>query len=605
MAVNLRKSLKRRLRRWRRALQSRLDTDLSHAAGSEQTKMLLLGALVGAIAGMGAVVFKWLIALFHHLFFDGGERVLGALGPYYVVVLPAVGLIIVSAIVRRTAPEAKGHGVPEIMEAVALHGGFIRARVAVIKSLSSALCIGSGGSVGSEGPIAQIGAGMGSTLGLLLKLPESGLRTLVASGAAGGIAATFNAPLAGAFFALEVVLSDWKAEAFAPAVVAAVMASVVGHAFLGDAPVLAVPQYSVSAFGQLPMFLVLGVATGLVGAAFTRLLYMIEDLFEAIPIPWWALSIVGGLVVGAIGLYDRELFGVGYGAITSAITATHYTVVALLVMMVLKIITTSTTIAAGGSGGVFAPSLFLGSMVGGVIGYLNQYLMPHSSVSPGAFALAGMGALFSATSHAPITATLIVFELTGDYRMILPLMLSCGVGVITARVACRFSIYNLKLVRRGVHITLAQDTRLLSEIKVSEAMTTDLITVDPQTTVAEVAQLLEHTKHHGFPLVDGAGKLHGIVTIGDVYRAGAKAQGQPVTDIASHALLVVNPGETLNDALVKLGTRNVGRLPVVDPDDPEKLVGLITRKNIIAAYHRRLDASHTHLDDTLDEEQFP
>lgn len=589
----------------RRAVQGRMNATGMPGSGPEQSSMLLLGAVVGAVAGVGAVAFRWLIASFHRLFFDGGQAVLGFAGEYYTVMLPAVGLLIVGALVRWGAREAKGHGVPEIMEAVVVRGGVIRPRVAVVKSLASAICIGSGGSVGREGPIAQIGAALGSTLGQLLKLPNSRLRTLVASGAAGGIAATFNAPLAGAFFALEVILSDWKAEAFAPVVVSSVIASVVGRTVFGDVPAFVVPQYSVSAFGQLPMFLVLGLVAGFVGAGFTRFLYLAEDALEAIPLPRWAVSVIGGLLVGVLGLYDRELYGVGYGAITSALTATHYTLLALVLMVVFKIMATSTTIGAGGSGGVFAPSLFIGSMVGAAVGQVNEYLMPHSDVSPGAFALAGMGALFSATSHAPITATLIVFELTGDYRMILPLMLACGVGVITSRVAFRFSIYNLKLVRRGVHITLAQDTRLLSEIKVSEAMTRDLVTVTPQATVREVAQLLERTKHHGFPLVDNDGRLHGIVTIGDIHRAGAEALDRPVTEIASHALLVANPGETLNDALVKLGMRNVGRLPVVDPNDPEKLLGLITRKNIIAAYHRRLAASHTKLEALHDEEEFP
>jgi CIC family chloride channel protein len=571
---------------------------------AEQSGLILLGLLVGLAAGVGAIGFRWLIQTFHSLFFDGGQTVLGFMGQYYVILLPAAGGLLVGILTYWGAREARGHGVPEIMEAVALRGGAIRPRVALVKSLASAICIGSGGSVGREGPIAQIGAAIGSTLGQWLKLPDGRLRTLVACGAAGGIAATFNAPLAGAFFALEVILVDWTAEAFAPVVVAAVSASVIGRTAFGNVPAFVVPQYSVSAFGQMPMFLVLGALAGVVGVAFTRLIYFAEDSFDRIPLPQWVLPVTGGLVVGAIGVFNHELYGVGYGAIGAALTGTQYTLAVLVALMVLKVLATSMTIGSGGSGGIFAPSLFIGAMLGAALGHVNQMLAPGSSVSPGAFALAGMGALFAATSHAPITATLIVFELTGDYRMILPLMLACGLGVITSRSLFRFSIYNLKLVRRGVHVTLAQDTRKLSEIPVAEAMSTDLISVRPEDTIASVRDLFATSKHHGFPLLDEAGKLHGIVTIGDVSHVAPEQLGRPVRRVASHDLIVAFPHETLNDALLKLGMRDIGRLPVVDPRDHSKLLGLITRKNIIAAYNRSLQEAHTNLEETQEAEHF-
>ncbi|MBU0606508.1 MAG: chloride channel protein [Armatimonadetes bacterium] len=571
---------------------------------AEQSGLIVMGLLVGLAAGLGAIGFRWLIEHFRLFFFGGGQSVLSFMGPYYVILLPAAGGLLVGALTYWGAREARGHGVPEIMEAVALRGGAIRPRVAIVKSLASAICIGSGGSVGREGPIAQIGAALGSTLGQLLKLPDGRLRTLVAAGAAGGVAATFNAPLAGAFFALEVILVDWTAEAFAPIVVAAVSASVVGRMAFGNVPAFFVPQYSVSAFGQMPMFLVLGALAGVVGVAFTRLIYLAEDSFDRLPLPQWLLPVAGGLIMGVIGLFNHELYGVGYGAISAALTGTQYTLAVLVGLMVLKVLATSMTIGSGGSGGIFAPSLFIGSMLGASLGHVNQVLMPGSSVSPGAFALAGMGALFAATSHAPITATLIVFELTGDYRMILPLMLACGLGVITSRSLFRFSIYNLKLVRRGVHVTLAQDTRKLSEIPVSEAMSTDLISVKPEDSIASVRELFATSKHHGFPLLDDTGRLHGIVTIGDVHHVAPEHEHRPVRQVASHDLIVAFPNESLNEALLKLGMRDVGRLPVVDPEDHTRLLGLITRKNIIAAYNRRLQEAHTNLADMHEEEHF-
>ncbi len=571
---------------------------------SEQSALLLLGIGVGVVSGLGAVAFRWLISQFHVLFFEGGRITFSLMGPHhYTALLPMVGGVIVGLLTYFGAREAKGHGVPEIMEAVAEHGGRIRPRVAIVKSLASSICIGSGGSVGREGPIAQIGAALGSTMGQVLKLSESRVRTLVACGAGGGIAATFNAPLAGAFFALEIILADWKAESFAPVVSAAVAAAAIGRWAFGDMPAFTIPEYEVSTFAQLPMFLVLGLLAAFVGVAFTRLLYLFEDGFETLPIPPWLLPAFGGALVGVVGLYDINLYGVGYGAIGDALCGINYTGVGiLLTMLVLKLLATCLTLGSGGSGGIFAPSLFMGSMLGAMLGHSVAAIS--SNVSPGAYALAGMGAVFAAASHAPVTATLIVFELTGDYRMILPLMLSCGVSVVIARAVYRFSIYNLKLVRRGVHVGLGQDTRLLNEIKVAEAMATNIVSVSPEAKVRDVAELFDCTKHHGFPLVDEENRLHGIVTLGDVRRAGPQALDRPVKEIATHELVIAFPDESLNDALRKLGLRNVGRLPVVDPNDHCKLLGLITRKNIITAYNRALIRAHTNLERTQDKEYY-
>lgn len=428
---------------------------------------------------------------------------------------------------------------------------------------------------------------------------------MVACGAAAGVAATFNAPLAGAFFALEVILVEWGAEAFAPVVAASVTAAAIGRSHFGDIPAFAVPPYALSAFSELPLFLLLGLVCACGGVLFTRTLYYAEDLWNDVPLPQWLLPVIGGLMVGIIGLLRPEVFGVGYEAMQRVLTDRSVGILLPLVLFGSKLIATSTTIGSGGSGGVFAPSLFMGAMLGAALGAICHAVFPFADTSPGAYALVGMAALFAATSHAPITAVLIVFELTMDYRLILPLMLACGVSTITARLLYRFSIYNLKLIRRGVHITLRQDAALLNHITVATAMTEDVLSIPPDMPVETVQRRFEETKHHGFPVVDAAGKLRGLVTIGDVQRAIRRGKTSATAmDVATHDLVVCFPDETLNDALRKLGLKNVGRLPVVDRDDHQRLLGLVTRKNIIAAYNRALLAGHTRLEETLVSEHF-
>ena len=571
---------------------------------SEPSVLLLLGVIVGLAAGGGAVVFRWLIVLATRAFFDFGAVALSFMGSYYTVILPALGGVIVGLLIYFGAREAKGHGVPEVMEAVVRSGGRIRPRVAVIKSLASSICIGSGGSVGREGPIVQIGAAIGSTLGQQLRLSDSRIRTLVACGAAGGIAATFNAPIAGAFFAREIILAQWTAEAFAPVVAASVAASVIGRLAFGDVPSFALPENTTATFAELPLFALLGLMAALVSILFIVLVYWAEDRFESIPIPPYLLPISGGLIVGAIGLYHRGLYGVGYGLIENILQGVQSNITILLVLLGLKLLATSATLGSGGSGGIFSPSLFLGAALGGAMALVFQRLLPGLISSQGAYAMVGMAAVFAATSHAPICAVMFGFELTRDYRMILPLMLACGISIVVAKGLYRFSIYNLKLFRRGVHVQLGQDVSLLNEITIGEAMTTDVISVKPDTAVREVAKLCETTKHHGFPVVDDEGKLHGCITIGDVHQAGPEGLDKPVDEIATHDLVIAFPDESINDGLRKLGLRDVGRLPVVSREDHSRLLGLLTRKNIISAYNRALMRQHTRLEETQTEEHF-
>lgn len=558
---------------------------------SEVTKGMILATLVGVAAGLGAVAFRWLISSFQSLFIDGGEQVFGALGRYYIIIIPAIGGLLVGLIIYFFAREARGHGVPEVMAAVASKGGRIRPRVSVVKALASSICIGSGGSVGREGPIVQIGSAIGSAAGQWLRLPEDWVRTLVACGAAGGISATFNAPIAGVFFALEVILGRFISRSFGYVVVSSVVAGVVAHAFLGDEQSFLVPGYALNSAWELPWYIVLGIAAGAVAVIFIKVLYRSEDLFDAWRFPPFLKPMAGGIIIGLIGLYSLDLLGVGYGGVEKAL-AGEMALATLGIMCVLKVVATSVTIGSGGSGGVFAPSLFLGAMLGGAFGELANRLFPTIAAPSGAYAVVGMAAVFGGAARAPITAIIILFEMTRDYNIILPLMLSVVIAILVARGLNRETIYTTKVLRSGVDLGRYEDVDLMRSITVGEAMTHDFPTVPATMPVGELVTKLSKSRHHGFPVVDGDGKLFGVVTLADVEKVmTGEEDNRTVADIATKAPLVAYPNQSLYDALVKLGAKDVGRIPVVDRDDNTKLLGVLRRHDIIRAYRKRLEES--------------
>lgn len=566
--------LARRIRRW-----------LDRWQPPETGVLVATALIVGLGGGLGAVVFRWLINGFTHFFFDVMQGWLSFLGPAYVVVVPAIGGLFVGPMIYFLAREAKGHGVPEVMEAIALRGGRIRPIVVVVKSLASSLCIGSGGSVGREGPIVQIGSALGSTLGQLLKLSDERIRNLVACGAAAGIAATFNAPIAGVIFALEIILGEFSVSYFSTVVISSVTASVVGRVALGDVPAFVTPPYSLVSPWELPLYVLLGGLAGLVAFAFVWALYWFEDVFDAWKFPEYVKPAAGGLLVGAVGFYFPHVFGVGYPAIGDALLDNlMFGTMALLV--VAKVLATSLTIGSGGSGGVFAPSLFVGAMAGGAFGTVVHQLLPNVTAAPGAYALVGMSAVFAGAAHAPITAIIILFEMTNDYRIILPLMLATVVSTLLSQRLRRENIYSLKLSRRGVRLQQGRDVDVMQGVLVGEAMTTNVDTVNADLSLVDLDRMFHETHHHGFPVLDSKGGLFGVVTIQDLERARERGpiEGMSVRDIATRSVLTAYPDEPVWAALRRLGTRDVGRLPVVDRQNPQRLVGIIRRHDIVRAY---------------------
>ena len=548
-----------------------------------------LAVLVGILGGLGAVAFRWLIGFFNEILFVSGADILGFLGQYYVILLPVIGGLIIGPLIYFTgATETKGHGVPEVMEAVTNAGGRIRSRVAAIKILASSISIGSGGSVGREGPIVQIGSTVGSIMGQRLHLSQDWIKSLVACGAASGISATFNAPIAGVFFAHEVILGRMFTRHFGFVVMSSVIASVIAHAFLGDLQTFFVPSYTLNSYWELGLYFLLGVTCALIAVAFIRSLYKAEDIFDAIKIPDYLKPAIGGIGIGILGFYNPHLFGVGYEGVEEALLG-NIGLLTLIALLLLKIIATSITLGSGFSGGIFAPSLFLGAMFGGAFGDIANRFLPGIVAPSGAYALVGMAAVFSAAARAPITAIIILFEMTRDYAIILPLMLTVVVSTLIAHRLSPTSIYGEKLKRRGISLHPQEEIDLLEKVNVEEVMTQDFPTIPLDMPLTDIINKFAKSKHHGFPVVDKAGNLRGMITLADV-EAGMSSGDMKLTvaDIATTNLIKAYPDESLHDVVHRLGTSEVGRIPVVDRKKQSRLIGVLRRHDIVKAYAKAI-----------------
>jgi len=560
---------------------------------SEQQVLIILSVVVGVGGGFGAVIFRWLIGFFHTLFFDYGTLLFSQITAHpklLIPLIPMAGGLLVAPITYRLAKEARGHGVPEVMLAVALRGGIIRPLIALAKSIASSICIGSGGSAGREGPIVQIGSALGSTVGQIFKMSGERVKILVGCGAAAGISATFNAPIAGVLFALEIILGDFTMHAFSPVILSSVIATVISRAFVGNYPAFTVPRYDLVSIWEMPMYIGLGLLAGVFSVLFIKVLYKSEDIFETWGINNCLKPAFGGLMLGSLGIFFPQLFGVGYEAISSALH--EETVVwVLFILVFMKIAATSLTLGSGGSGGIFAPSLFMGAMLGGFFGNLVHLAFPEVTATPGAYALVGMSAVVAGTTHAPITAMLIIFEMTGDYRIILPLMLSSVLSTLLSHKFSRESIYTMKLVRRGINLKAGKDISILGSVFVREVMNTQWESISHSMPLGKLLPFVESSKESIFPVVDYKGDLEGTMSLQDIRNLITKRSLDDlviVKDVVSSNPLTLFPDETLISALQKFGLQDVEALPVVERHNPKRLVGVLKRGDVISYYNRKL-----------------
>jgi len=559
----------------------------------EHSFVLIVAVIIGILSGFGAVGIQDLIKFFKKLLWQGEYSLefVRNVDWYWKLIIPMTGGIIVGFIIQFAAKEAKGHGVPEVMEAITLRNGIIRPRVVFAKLFASSLYIASGGSVGREGPVIQIGAAIGSTIGQFLRVNAGRMRTFVACGAASGIAAAFNAPIAGALFASEVILGDFAVAQFSAVVISSVMATVVSRHFLGDYPAFIVPQYQLESPYELVFYVVLGFLAAITAFLFIKTLYMSEDFFENLKWPEYVKAGLGGLGIGIIGLVFPEIFGVGYDTIDSALHGNLIWKMAFALVFI-KIVATSLSLGSGGSGGIFAPSLFLGAMLGSFFGSTISYFIPSMDISPGAYALVAMGGVVAAATHGPIAAILIIFEMSGDYKIILPLMITCIIATTIAMRLKKESIYTLKLKLRGINLEAGREVNVLKSLFVKEVFSKNAEIISEEEPYPVVVEKISSSPHSHFYVVDQDKKLSGTITLNEVRRTIKDYETLKnlliAKDIMEANPLTVTLDTTLDEVMKHFGLLNLDELPVVSGENDSQIIGCIWRKDVIKEYNRQI-----------------
>jgi CIC family chloride channel protein len=550
---------------------------------TQSTFLLLAAIVVGLGGGFGAVAFRYLIDAETHFAMGVLAPAFKFLGRADVVPVLIAGGVITSLIVERFAKEAKGHGVPEVMAAVALRGGIMRPRIIAVKSLASATCIGFGGSCGREGPIVQIGSTIGSVIGQLVRAPSPIVRTLVACGAAAGISATFNAPIGGVFFAAEVILGQFEPRSFASIVVASVVSAVVGRSFFGNHPSFTASAFYLVSPLELTLYALLGVLAAFWAAGFVKLLYFLEDRFEEWRFPFWVKAAVGFGFVGFVGIWYPQVFGVGYASV-DAVLSQHVPAVHALVLAVLKPLATSLTLGSGGSGGIFAPSLYTGAMLGDAFGSVVHATFPSWTAAAAAYGLVGMAALFAAAAEAPITSITIVFEMSSDYTIILPLMVSTVIATLLGRRLCGYTIYEMKLVRQGIDWARARNPGFFTRVRVSAVERRAPVVARFGETVRDIAARLHATEELAIPVVDGD-RFVGLVAVSEIAASLAERTNGDVLieEITRAAVATLASSDTLEQAAILMADPQAPLLPVVDPQTGS-LLGIVTRRDVLNAY---------------------
>lgn len=574
----------------------------SGRSGSDGNRLLiltLLAVIIGIAAGFAAYLLLTLVGLISNLVFF--QRVAfhipelqdHTLGPF-VLIVPAIGGLIVGLMAKYGSPKIRGHGTSETMEAVLVNHSRIDPRVAVLKPVATAIAIGTGGPFGAEGPIIQTGGALGSIVGQIFYVTSAERKVLLSCGAAAGMAAAFSTPIAAVILAIELFLFEFKTRSFIPLVVASVLATTVRFQLIGQSPLFEVGQMEFGMPGNIPFYVLLGLACGVFAAFFSWSLYRVEDLFERLPVDpmWWPA--IGGLVIGVIGFFVPRVLGVGYENITGTLN-NQLAVGVLLSILVFKSLALFVALGSGTSGSLLVAMFMVSAALGALFAMAINAVLPGANLSPGAFALVAMAAVFGAASRATFTFIIFAFELTRDYTAVLPLMLGCVIADLIAMRLMRNSIMTEKLARHGLHIEQDYEADIMQQVAVAEVMDPDPPYLSASMPLAQLAALITSddpsiNRRNGLPILDDDGRLAGIVTRGDVLRALERPDRDTLTvlDAGTPDPLVAYPDEPMHNAIDRMLENNIGRLPVVRRDRPWEMVGYLGRTGILEARLKRL-----------------
>jgi CIC family chloride channel protein len=551
--------------------------------------LLLLASLIGMFTAFGAYLLNIIVNAVHQGLFNqaGLDLVPAEINNYLRIIYPAIGGLLVGLLTYHFSPEVKGHGIPGVMDAVANRGGHIRRRVALLTSLNSGTTIGSGGSAGKEGPIVQIGAAIGSGIGQLFHVSSQRLKILVGCGAAAGLASVFNAPIAGVVFAIEIILADFSLAVFTPIVISSVIATALSHYIIGSSPFLKIPAYALNSVAEFPLYLLMGILGGLVAAIFIKTLYGIEGLFETrLRLPVFIKPAIGGFLTGGLAFAIPELYGFDDSAIYTALTG-RAEIYLLAILIVAKILATSFTLGSGGAGGLFTPSLFIGAMFGALFGAVAHTVFPSITAPPGAYALVGMGVIVAGTIHAPLSALLIIFEVTADYHIILPLMLSTVAASLASQSLSRESIYTMKISLFSSRTFRGRNLDILQTHSIQALIDEKAPCFSPSTGIDDVIGALMHSTYSSFPVIDEKRCVVGIVTMRDLQPVLFDRDVAPLlvaADFMSESIFFLEPSDTMAVALNKMEVDDAENLVVVEAKETMQYRGIVSREDILKRY---------------------
>ena len=563
----------------------------------ESTRLIVIAACIGLLAGGAIIIFREAVALVHEVIFVRGSELLriseGGWRRLLLPLLPITGAVLLIPLSLMFPGKVNGYGFTRFLRRVNLENGVIQGRNIFIKIIATALTIGSGNSAGVEGPIAQIGGALGSKVGQTFRVSGKRMKVFIAAGCAGGIAGIFNAPIAGIFFAAEIVLlGSYEMSSFSALVISSALATVVCRAYYGEIPAFPIPDYHVvNPFVEIPLYALMAVIIGVLAVLHIRFFYFVRDRFRALPVHDQLKPIIGAFIVGTIAIVFPQVMGDGYEFIEKTLTGEGLIWI-MLALIVLKSVATAITLGSGGAGGMFAPSLFIGAVIGGAFGGIMHFLLPEYTASPGAYATVGIGAFLAASTHAPMTAIFLLFEMTGNYMIIIPIMITSILGSITAKKLYEDSIDTVDFTREGINIHEGREVAIMKSIKVGKAITEEVDFISENANINHLLELFRFARDSFyFPVINHRGRMVGVVSMQDVKNILHDEEQRVcylVGAICSRDVIMLTPDDNIYDALQLFDLKGIEEIPVVENHDDPWVLGMLRRRDVIAAYNHEV-----------------